>query len=76
MTKSVYLDILIFLVCDGTVWSGERNNNLIECLRDVFLIQKVIKPVHVQDTEKVRDRPTLDDLVLVSDDNLVSDNVT
>lgn len=53
---------------DGS-WSGERNNMFVECLRDIFLIQKVTKPTRHRDGQ----RSTVDDLILVSEDNLISD---
>lgn len=53
---------------DGN-WSGEKNDDLVECFRDAFLIQKVTKPTRHREGQ----RSTLDDLVLVSEDNLISD---
>ena len=50
-------------------WNGEANNTFIECVRDAFLIQKVTQPTR----HRKGQRSTLDDLVLVNDENLVSD---
>jgi len=53
---------------DGT-WRGESNNQFIECLRDAFLIQKVTEPTRHREGQQ----STLIDLVLVSEEDLVSE---
>jgi hypothetical protein len=53
---------------DGS-WNEEKNNEVIECMRDAFLIQKVKDPTRHREGQ----RSTLDDLVLVSEENLISD---
>jgi hypothetical protein len=50
-------------------WSSDADNNFIECLRDAFLIQKVTQPTRHKEGQK----SSLVDLILVNDDNLVSD---
>ena len=53
---------------DGS-WEGDENNDFIECIRDSFLIQKVKKPTRHRQGEK----PNILDLVLVNDDQLISE---
>ena len=53
---------------DGT-WSGDRNNQFIECIRDAFLIQTVTQNTRHREGQQ----STMDDLILVNDDLLISD---
>lgn len=53
---------------DG-VWAGEKNNNIKEHILESFLCQKVIEPTR----RRLGQRPTLDDWVLVSEPDLISD---
>ena len=50
-------------------WSGDKNNIFIECIRDAYLLQKVKNPTRHREGQK----STLDDLILVNDDLLISD---
>ena len=72
---SKYDKILIFgdfnfpdVKWDGT-WNSGKNNDIVENLRDAFLIQKVTRPTRVREGQ----RPTIDDLVLVNEEFLISD---
>ena len=59
--------------CPNINWNGysssARDRTLVECLRDSFLENMVKKPTR----RRGNDRPTLDDLILVNDDQLISD---
>lgn len=52
---------------DGT-WTNEKDNQVIETIRDVFFVQKVINCTRHREGQK----STLDDWVLVNDDKLVT----
>ena len=58
-------------VCWDGRWSGPRNNDVIQHVHDAFLIQKVVKPTR----RRINQNPTLDDWVLVNNDDLISDIV-
>ena len=49
-------------------WTGDLNNNFIECINDAFLSQKVREPTRHRQGQ----RPTTVDLVLVNDNDLIS----
>ena len=53
---------------NGT-WSSVRDNDFIECVRDAYLFQMVRKPTRRREGQQ----PNILDLVLVNDENLVSD---
>ena len=53
---------------DG-IWSGLKNYEIIEKVQDAFLIQKVKEPTRRREGQK----PTLDDWILVNDNDLVSE---
>ena len=52
-------------------WSSTKDEVFLECIRDAFLHQMVVYPTRHREGQ----RPTLDDLILVSDEQLVSDIV-
>ena len=54
---------------DG-IWNGNKSNEIIENFRDVFLIQKVTNPTCFREGQKP---PTVDDLVFVNEESLISD---
>ena len=53
---------------DG-VWNGNKSNEIIENFRDALLIQKVTKPTRFREGQK----RTMDDLVFVNEESLISD---
>ena len=50
-------------------WSSVRDNDFIECVCDAYLFQMVRKPTRCREGQQ----PNILDLVLVNDENLVSD---
>ena len=50
-------------------WTSTKDEEFVECLRDAYLHQMVKNPTRRRDGQ----RPTLDDLVLVNDEQLLSD---
>ena len=50
-------------------WSGEKGNKVLKHIQDAFLIQKVTKPTRRRQGQN----PTLDDLILVNDDRIISE---
>ena len=54
-------------------WNGECNNKkdneMYECIRDAYLTQNVKSPTRFRTDQN----PTLDDLILTNDENLLSD---
>ena len=52
-------------------WSGIKNNMFVECVKDAFLTQMVSKPTR----RRKGQTPNLLDLVLVSEECLVSDMI-
>ena len=53
------------------IWSGLKNNEILQKIHDAFLIQKVCNPTR----RRLNQTPTMDDWILVSEDNLIS-NIT
>ena len=53
---------------EGT-WSGERDNDFVECVRDAYLFQMVKKPTR----RRTGQQPSILDLVLVNNECLISD---
>ena len=49
-------------------WSGDADNDFIECVRDVFLIQMVVKPTRI----RIGQARNILDLVFVNDVRLIS----
>jgi hypothetical protein len=56
-------------VCWDGAWSSTKDNQFVESIRDAFLHQMVRQPTRRREGQ----RSTLDDLVLVNDETLVSD---
>ena len=52
-------------------WTSTKDEIFVDCIRDAFLHQMTLKPTRRREGQ----RPTLDDLVLVNDETLVSDIV-
>ena len=53
---------------DG-IWNGNKSNEIIENFRDALLIQKVTNPTRFREGQK----QTMDDLVFVNEESLISD---
>ena len=53
---------------DG-IWNGNKSNEIIENFRDALLIQKVTNPTRFREGQK----RTMDDLVFVNEESLISD---
>ena len=56
-------------VCWQGNWTSTKDETFIECIRDAYLYQMVKAPTRRRGDQ----RPTLDDLILVNDETLISD---
>ena len=57
-----------FVRWDGK-WSGEKGEQIVEKIKDAYLIQKVDKPTR----RRTNQNPTLDDWILINEENIISD---